>query len=73
MNITIGSKVKDDEQNVYVLDSVLGEGGFGCVYKAHREKDGYVVAVKTLLSSFASQEAMLSFNREINQAKLIDS
>lgn len=54
MNITIGSKVKDDEQNVYVLDSVLGEGGFGCVYKAHREKDGYVVAVKTLLSSFAS-------------------
>ena len=44
MIITIGTKIKDGNQNTYVLDQVLGQGGFGCVYKAHRETDGQVFA-----------------------------
>lgn len=73
MVLTIGTKIKDDIGAFYVLDEVLGQGGFGCVYKAHREQDGFVVAVKTLLTSFPSNEALVSFQKEINQTKLISS
>lgn len=73
MVITVGSIIKDENGDNYILDKELGRGGFGCVYKAHREKDGYMVAVKTLISSFRSQEAILSFQKECMQAKLISS
>ncbi len=73
MVITTGTKIKDGKQDFYILDQVLGQGGFGCVYKAHREKDGQIFAVKTLLSSFESQDTILSFQKEIAQAKLINS
>jgi len=73
MILTIGAKITDDVGNYYVLDEVLGQGGFGCVYKAHRENDGFVVAVKTLLSSFPSSEALISFQKEVNQTKFITS
>ena len=73
MIITIGTKIKDGNQDIYILDQVLGQGGFGCVYKAHREKDGQVFAVKTLLASYESQDAIISFQKEITQADLIDS
>lgn len=73
MILTIGAKVKDDKDDFYVLDDVLGQGGFGCVYKAHRETDGFVVAVKTLSTSFPTEAALTSFQKEINQTKLIES
>ena len=73
MIITIGTKIKDGNQNTYILDQVLGQGGFGCVYKAHRETDGQVFAVKTLLASFESPDTILSFQKEIAQAELISS
>lgn len=73
MIITIGSKIKDNNGDVYVLDNILGKGGFGCVYKAHREKDDYVVAVKILETTFRSKESILSFQKECSQAELISS
>lgn len=73
MIITIGSTLKDDKGNNYVLDSILGSGGFGNVYKAHNENDGSVVAIKLLQNTFDSNDAYLSFQKETNQSKLIDS
>lgn len=65
MIITVGSKVKDKDGETYLLVEELGHGGFGCVYKAFREKDQMVCAVKTLLYSFANEESARSFKNEI--------
>ena len=73
MVIAIGSTISDDKGNKYILESVLGSGGFGNVYKAICEGDGSVVAVKFLQNTFESEEAYLSFQKETNQSKLIDS
>lgn len=73
MIITVGSTIKDSEENSYILDSVLGSGGFGNVFKAHRENDGAIFAVKTLLSSFESSESLLSFQNELHETLLISS
>lgn len=73
MIITIGSTLKDDKGKIYVLDDMLGSGGFGNVYKAHGESDGTEVAVKLLQNTFDNDEAYLSFQKETNQSKLIDS
>ena len=73
MILTIGSCVKDDKGNAYLLTDTLGEGGFGYVYKARREKDGMIFAVKTLQNDFPSNDMYLSFQKETNQSKLIES
>lgn len=73
MTITVGSTIKDGKGNSYILDSVLGSGGFGNVYKAHRENDDANFAVKTLLSSFESPESLLSFQNELHETLLISS
>lgn len=65
MIITIGSKVKDGEGNLYTLTEELGHGGFGCVYKAVRDTDKSVYAVKTLLYSFGDEATVSSFKNEI--------
>lgn len=65
MIITVGSRVKDKDGATYQLIEELGHGGFGCVYKAVREKDKMVCAVKTLLYSFANEESARSFKNEI--------
>lgn len=73
MVITIGSKIKDGDGNLYILDDILGSGGFGNVFKARREDTGEVFAVKTLLSSFESQESVLAFEKEVQQSLLVSS
>ena len=73
MIITIGSEVKDNKGNHYVLDEVIGSGGFGIVYKAHCIEDGSIVAVKMLQNTFSSQDAFLTFQKEANQASLFES
>lgn len=73
MILTIGSCVKDDKDNSYRLTETLGEGGFGYVYKAYCENNGKTFAVKTLQNEFPNQEMYLSFQKEANQSKLIDS
>ena len=65
MILNIGSTVKDNNENIYILDAIIGQGGFGCVFKAHREKDGDIFAVKTTLPTFGDHESSLSFQNEI--------
>lgn len=73
MLLTTGSSVKDEHGNIYILEKVLGGGGFGNVFKAHRQSDGFVVAVKTLLSSFASPDVLLAFQKELQRTSVISS
>ena len=47
MLLNIGSTVLDGEQNKYILKDIIGQGGFGYVYKAYRENDGKIFAIKT--------------------------
>lgn len=54
----------------YVLDEVIGEGGFGAVYRAHHPMIGKVAAVKVLSSAF-SANAELS-KRFINEARVVN-
>lgn len=51
MFLSIGSCVMDEQKNKYILDDIIGQGGFGFVFKAHRDIDGEVFAVKTTLPS----------------------
>ena len=57
MILTAGLSVKDDENRKYVLDEIIGQGGFGYVFKAHRESDNFIFAVKTMLPSFGDSSA----------------
>ena len=49
MNVTIGSRAKDDVGYKYILDDLLGSGGFGNVFKAYREKDNAIFTAAFLL------------------------
>lgn len=73
MVLAVGSKIKDDKNETYVLDTVIGRGGFGDVYKAYRESDNFVVAVKVLSTSFGDSDSLLSFQRELLQTQLVSS
>lgn len=68
MFLTIGMKVNDNKGNAYILDKIIGQGGFGYVFKAHRETDGSVFAVKTTFPAFASPDSELSFKNEMQTA-----
>ena len=71
MILTVGLSVKDDMDNLYVLDEIIGQGGFGYVFKAHREKDNSVFAIKTTLPSFGDSSSLLSFKNEICSASKV--
>lgn len=71
MYLSIGSKIKDGKGEEYILDEIIGQGGFGYVFKAHRETDGKVFAVKTLLPFFNDKTGFVSFQNEINVAQEI--
>ena len=73
MLITVGSVIRDGERNSYILDEMIGSGGFANVFKAHRESDRQLFAVKTLLPSFDSNEGLLSFQKELQQAVTVES
>lgn len=71
MLLNTGDVVLDGEKRKYFLDEVVGQGGFGYVFKAHRENDGLLFAVKTTLPSFIDTEFKDSFKNEINTATKI--
>lgn len=73
MIITIGTEVKDSAGLHYQLDEAIGSGGFGIVYKAHCTENRKTVAVKVLQNTFNSQDAFLTFQKEANQASLVES
>lgn len=65
MILTVGSSVKDDKNRAYVLDEIIGQDGFGYVFKAHRMNDNSIYAVKTTLPSFGDSSAEEAFKNEI--------
>jgi serine/threonine-protein kinase len=57
----------------YRLDRLIGEGGFGQVWRAHRESDGEGVAIKVLhLELVRSVDAMTRFQRELDAIERLD-
>ena len=71
MILSVGTCVKDDKNNLYVLDEIIGQGGFGYVFKAHRKEDNKSFAIKTTLPSFTSSSSELAFKNEIQSATKI--
>ena len=71
--LTIGSKIKDGLGNEYILDSVIGSGGFATVYESHRLNDNEVFAVKTFSPNLNDRAQKLSFQKEIEQSNKISS
>lgn len=58
--------------NRYEVQTLLGEGGMGCVYRAHDRFLDETVALKLLRASFAStQEATMRFRSEIKLARKV--
>ena len=50
----------------YTIDKELGRGGYGAVFRAHRQSDGQTVAIKVLLPRVAVQPAEIEkFLREM--------
>ena len=64
MILNIGSTLIDGDKRKYVLDDIIGQGGFGYVYKAHREDDGGIFAIKTTLPSFFDKSSEDAFKNE---------
>lgn len=57
----------------YRLDRLIGEGGFGQVWRAHRETDGESIAIKLLhLELVRSVDAMTRFQRELDAIERLD-
>ena len=73
MIITIGTIIKDAQGNEYSLEERIGSGGFGDVYKAFSKHNNGFVAVKFLQNTFDNDDAILSFQKEMNQSLLVDS
>src|SRR5687767_2805708 len=59
MALTKGEVVLDR----YVIEALIGQGGMGEVYRAHHQKLGMPVAVKTIVGD-ASPELVARFARE---------
>jgi serine/threonine-protein kinase len=56
----------------WVVGRQLGKGGFGLVYRAHRESDGFIAALKILRLSFAKLGwAIERFLREVQAMRMV--
>lgn len=69
--LNIGSKIYDNKDNEYELISIIGRGGFGCVFQAVRKSDNKYFAVKSMLPSFAGGDDQYMFENEIDAASKI--
>ncbi|XP_016967044.1 serine/threonine-protein kinase fused [Drosophila biarmipes] len=57
--------------NRYVVSSLVGQGSFGCVYKATRKEDSKVVAVKVISKRGRATKELKNLRRECDiQARL---
>lgn len=73
MLITVGTVIFDDRNEKYLLKTAINQGGFGMVYKAVRESDGELFAVKTLPNNFIDEKSVLSFKKELQQSLIVNS
>ncbi|MED4553899.1 serine/threonine-protein kinase [Lysinibacillus capsici] len=64
MIIQPNSIIFDGEKNSYRVIESIGNGSFGFVYKIEKENDKSVWALKTLPSTFPSNEELQSFQNE---------
>jgi len=62
-------KIEGDINDLYSLGEVLGEGGFGQVYKARRKKDGLDVAIKMLPKEYTPRDDILREARITSKLK----
>ncbi len=65
MEALVSSAVATPALEGYRIDRLIGEGGFGQVWRATREHDGMIVALKVLhLELIRSNDALTRFERE---------
>ena len=56
----------------YKLIQQIGEGSFGCVFKARRKYTGRMVAIKMISKSDLKSEDLISFRREVDILRKVD-
>lgn len=69
--LTVGSTIKDDKNNIYFLEEIIGQGGFGYVFRARRTNDVTLFAVKTTFPSFSNESSLTAFKNEIQSASKV--
>jgi len=72
MIIKSGTKITDGKDE-YVIEELIGEGGFGLVYKAKNTTDNLTYAIKTITPYFADDKKLDAFKNEISMATKISS
>jgi serine/threonine protein kinase len=73
MDALASSPVATPSVEGYRIDRLIGEGGFGQVWRAIRERDGVLVAIKILhLELIRSNDALTRFERELQAIGRLD-
>ena len=73
MEALVSSTVPAPMMLGYRIDRLIGEGGFGQVWRALRERDGMLVAIKVLhLELIRSNDALRRFERELEAIGRLD-
>ncbi len=66
MDSLVSSAMESPIVDGYRIDRLIGEGGFGQVWRATRDHDGALVAIKVLhLELIRSNDALTRFEREL--------
>ncbi|KAI9267192.1 kinase-like domain-containing protein [Helicostylum pulchrum] len=69
---TVEVEREGDEIDDYVLDNIIGYGGFATVRKGYRASDGKKVAIKIIKKQYQSEEPDYRLERELSIWKLLD-
>jgi serine/threonine-protein kinase len=73
MEALVSSALPPPTVDGYRIDRLIGEGGFGQVWRATREHDGALVAIKVLhLELIRSNDALTRFERELEATDRLD-
>lgn len=68
MILSDGAIVRDDSGNEFVVGQVLGQGGFGTVYKCQSKDGSTVFALKTLPVAYADSDSLRAFQNDAQTA-----